>query len=105
MLFRSFHTARKERKIELVGFDDKLKRREEILLSISSLQEEQKQIEQEVKLFMRDNEVAYSGKYQVSWSNVDTTRLDTRRIKQEQPEIYKNYAKVSSSRRVQVRAA
>lgn len=105
VLEQYFHTAKKERKIELVGFDDKLKRREEILLSISSLQEEQKQIEQEVKLFMRDNEVAYSGKYQVSWSNVDTTRLDTRRIKQEQPEIYKNYAKVSSSRRFQVRAA
>lgn len=105
VLEQYFHTAKKERKIELVGFDDKLKRREEILLSISSLQEEQKKIEQEVKLFMQDNEAAYSGKYQVSWSNVDTTRLDTRRIKQEQPEIYKNYAKVSSSRRFQVKAA
>lgn len=105
VLEQYFHTAKKERKIELVGFDDKLKRREEILLSISSLQEEQKKIEQEVKLFMQDNEAAYSGKYQVSWSNVDTTRLDTRRIKQEQPEIYKNYVKVSSSRRFQVKAA
>lgn len=69
------------------------------------LQEEQKQIEQEVKLFMQDNEIDVNNHYRVSWSNVDTTRLDTKRIKEECPEIYENYAKVSSSRRFQVKAA
>ena len=42
VLAQYFHTARKESRIELVGFDEKLKRREEILGSISALQEEQK---------------------------------------------------------------
>ncbi len=74
-------------------------------MSISGLQSEQRQIEQEIKLYMQDNETAASKNYRVSWSNVDTTRLDTKRIKQEQPEIYKNYAKVTSSRRFQVKAA
>lgn len=65
----------------------------------------QKQIEQEVKLFMGDNESASSERYRVSWGNVDSTRLDTKRIKAERPEIYSDYAKLSHSRRFEVRAA
>ncbi len=51
-----FHTAKKASAIKLVGFDEKLNRREEILGFIAELQAEQKQIEQEVKLFMGDNQ-------------------------------------------------
>lgn len=105
VLEQYFHTAKKASMIELVGFDDKLARREEILAYIEELQSEQKQIEQEIKLFMQENELAANEHYKVSWSNVDTTRLDTKRIKQEQPEIYENYAKVTSSRRFQIKAA
>lgn len=105
VLEQYFHTARKESRIELVGFDEKLRRREEILGFISELQEEQKQIEQEVKLFMGDNESASSECYRVSWGNVESTRLDTKRIKTERPEIYSDYVKVSHSRRFEVKAA
>lgn len=105
ILEQYFHTIKKKSAIKLIGFDEKLNRREEILNHISNLQEEQRQIEQEVKLFMKEHELASSEKYQVSWSNIDTIRLDTKRIKQEQPKIYQDYAKVSSSRRFQVRTA
>lgn len=54
---------------------------------------------------MQDNEIAVSDSYRVSWSNVETARLDTKRIKLEKPEIYQDYAKVSTSRRFQVRVA
>ena len=105
VLEQYFHTARKESRIKLVGFDGKLRRREEILGFISVLQEEQKQIEQEVKLFMGDNESASSELYRVSWGNVDSIRLDTKRIREERPEIYSDYSKVSHSRRFEVKAA
>lgn len=105
VLEQYFHTAKKESAIELVGFDGKLARREEILAGIEELQLEQKQIEQEIKLFMQDNEFASNERYRVSWSNVDTTRLDAKRIRQERPEIYQNYAKVTSTRRFQIKAA
>ena len=91
--------------LDLAGFDDKLKRREEILASMEKLQEEQKKIEQEVKLFMKEHEYAHSNRYQVSWRNVDTTKLDTKRIKEEQPEIYEIYGKTSHYRRFEVKAA
>ena len=100
-----FHTARKASVIELIGFDEKLCRRENILSQISELQNEQSRIEQEIKMYMQDNEIAANENYRVSWSNVETTRLDTKKLKQEQPEIYKDYVKVSSSRRFQIKAA
>lgn len=100
-----YHTAKKSSTVELVGFDDKLKRREEILNYISELQEEQKQIEQEVKLFMKDYEYADSENFRVSWKNVDSTKLDTKRIKSEMPELYENYGKIFHSRRFEVKIA
>lgn len=105
VLEKYFHVAKKASSIELVGFDEKLERREEILAYIEELQLEQKQIEQEIKLFMQDHELAVNEHYRVSWSNVDTTRLDTKRIKQEKPEVYADYAKTTSSRRFSVKAA
>ena len=100
-----FHTARKASTIKLVGFDEKLRRREEILGFIAELTEEQKQIEQEVKLFMQDNELASSEAFRVSWKNIDSTKLDTKRIREERPELYADYGKVSHSRRFEVKAA
>lgn len=100
-----FHTARKASAVKLVGFDDKLKRREEILGFISELQAEQKQIEQEIKLFMQDNELASSECFRVSWKNIDSTRLDAKRIRAEKPEIYADYGMVSHARRFEVKAA
>ena len=105
VLEQYFGSAKKGSSIELVGFDTKLSRREEILAQIDELQREQGQIEQEVKLYMRDNEMASGGKYRVTWGNVDSERLDVKRIRQERPEIYRDYAKTSTSRRFQVRAA
>ncbi|MCH5250551.1 MAG: YqaJ viral recombinase family protein [Lachnospiraceae bacterium] len=105
VLEQYFHTSRKESTIELVGFDERLDRREQILSQIAELEQEQKRIEQEVKLYMRDNESAFSGNYRISWSSIETTRLDTKRIKEEKPELYKDYAKVSLSRRFQIKAA
>ena len=100
-----FHTAKKGSEVRLVGFDEKLRRREEILGFISELQEEQKQIEQEVKLFMGDYQYAVSDHYRVSWGNIESVRLDSQRIRKERPEIYADYGKASHSRRFEVKVA
>ncbi len=105
VLEQYFHRARKDSAIPLIGFDEKLNRRSELLGKIKQLEQEQRQIEQEVKLFMQDNEIAASDKYRVSWANVDTARLDTKRMKAEKPEVYQNFVKVTSSRRLTIKAA
>lgn len=105
VLEQLFGRAEAGSEIPLVGFDEKLGRREEILDLIAGLQEEQKQIEQEVKLYMQEHESARSGQYRVSWKNIDALKLDTKRIRQERPEIYEDYGKLSHSRRFEVKAA
>ena len=100
-----YHTARKGSAMELHGFEEKLSWREGILSQIEELKKEQSRIEQEVKLQMKEHELAASGKYRISWSNVDTARFDTKRFKEDEPELYNNYAKIFSSRRFQVKAA
>ena len=105
VLEQYFHRTRKESAIPLIGFDEKLNRRAELLGQIAELEKEQKQIEQEVKLYMEDNELASSDHYRVSWTNVDTARLDIKRLKAEKPEIYQDFAKITSSRRLTIKAA
>lgn len=91
--------------VPLQGFDDKLKRRQELVGLIDKLETEKKRIEQEVKIYLGDAEVAENEHYRVSWKNVFTNRIDSARLKEEQPEIYKQYQKPSQSRRFQVVAA
>lgn len=105
ILNKYFRVARKESAVELRGFDEKLKRREEVLKLKEKLEKEQLQIEQEIKLFMQDTELAYSDGYKVSWSNVDTARIDTKRMREEEPELYQKFLKVTSSRRFTIKAA
>ncbi len=100
-----YPNAQSDRTIELDDVEDKLNRRAEILKEIDLLEQEQKEIEQTVKLAMEDCGKAKSGKYRISWENVDTTRLDTKRIKIERPDIYEQYSNTSSSRRFSVKAA
>ena len=105
VLEQYFHRARKDSAIPLIGFDEKLNRRTQLLGQIKELEKEQRQIEQEIKMFMQDNETAASENYRVSWANVDTARLDTKRMKAEKPEIYQDFVKVTSSRRLTIKAA
>lgn len=105
VLAKYYHTARKKSVVPLVGFDEKLERRETLLKMIGELEQEQKQIEQEIKCFMQDNELAVNEKYRVSWANVDTPKLDTKRIKEERPEIYRDFVRTTTSRRFSIKAA
>jgi len=104
-LSQYFGIAKKDSAIELVGFDARLERRDAIIQEVAKLQKEQSLIEQEIKMYMEDNETAVSDHYKVSWSNVDSTRFDTKRFKMEKPELYKEYAMTSTSRRFQIKAA
>lgn len=100
-----FHTAKTESSVTLVGFDEKLDRRAEIVAQIEDLKLEQSRIEQEIKIFMKENEHASNGKYRVSWSNVSSMRLDAKLLKQEHPKLYSAYARESVSRKFQIKAA
>ena len=105
VLEQYFHHARKGTAVPLIGFDEKLNRRQEIVQLMKKLEQEQKQIEQEIKLYMKDNESAFNERYRITWTNVDTARLDTKRVKEEKPEVYRQFMQTTSSRRFTVKAA
>lgn len=91
--------------IPLTGFDEKLKRRQELVEVMARMDTEKKQIEQELKVYLGEAEQAENENFRVMWKNVCSERLDEKRLKEEQPEIYEAYRKSINSRRFSVKAA
>lgn len=91
--------------ISLTGFDEKLYRREELVRLIDKLGLEKMQIEQELKIYLGNAEIAENNHFQVSWKPVETNRIDTKLLKMERPDIYEQYQKSSTSRRFTIKAA
>ena len=56
-----------------------------------------------LKQYLKDNNVAVLNGHKVSWKPISAERLDSKKLKEEQPEIYKQYVKVSESRRFTVK--
>ena len=91
--------------VPLTGFDEKLGRRQELSESIERLDMEKRQIEQELKLYLGEAEIAENEHYRVSWKPVCSSRLDTEKLRAECPEVYARYQKTIQSRRFTVKAA
>lgn len=89
--------------VPLDGFDEKLRRREEITALMEELSAEKKKIEQEVKLYMKEAETAQNANFLVSWKNIVTNRLDSKKLQKEMPEIYTKYLKPTGSRKFVVK--
>lgn len=96
---RHFSESRKELSIPLKGFDEKLRRREEITGIISQLDTEKKKIEQEIKTYMDEAEYAENENFLVSWKNSITNRIDTKRLKEEMPEVYTKFLNTIKNRK------
>ena len=69
----SHFSARKEASIPLVGFDQDLKRRSELSGLLAKMETEKKMIDQKLKLFLGENEVAENDHYKVSWKLSEST--------------------------------
>ncbi len=91
--------------IPLSGFDERLERRQELLSLLEKIETEKRQIDQELKLYLGDAEIAENEHYRVSWKNFSRSSIDEKRLKAEQPEIYEKYRRETTSRRFTVKAA
>lgn len=91
--------------IPLQGFDDKLKRREELVELINKIETEKRLIEQELKMYLGDAEKAENQLFRVSWKEVVSSRFDTKALQEQEPDVYKKYLKQTSSRRFMVKTA
>lgn len=89
--------------VQLLGFDDKLKRRQQIQALTEKLETEKKCIDQEIQMYMQDAELAESSRYRVSWKSVTSNRVDSKKLKSDYPKIYDACLKVFQSRRFAIK--
>lgn len=97
----------REGTIRLNGFDGQIARRNELAGLVKKMQAEQKAIEQELKIYLgkEQAQVGISDRFRVTWTEFESQRIDTERLKKEQPEIYRNYSRVQKSSRLSIQAA
>ena len=82
---------------------ESLARYDEISSSISKLKNEKDVIEHTIMSLMKENEIAYVKNRKITWKKSVRTSLDTKSLKEEEPEIYKKYSKISSSRMFKIK--
>ena len=102
MIAKMYFKGQADKTIELRGYKGILDRRAELDKLIKKMEKEKTEIDQKIKMEMQDATVALEADYKVSWSNFEQSRLDTKKLKEEKPDIYKEYCKVSTNRRFTV---
>lgn len=72
-MLSTYFDAKKESAIPLIGFDQDLRRRKELISLISKIEIEKKTIDQKLKLYLNENEVAENRSYRVTWKLSEAT--------------------------------
>lgn len=72
---------------------------EVIKSDIKDSESKKKEYENQIKALMGVNEKAYAGTRKITWKSNSVTRIDSKRLKAEQPELYKKYSNTTSERK------
>ena len=84
--------------VDLMAYAEQLEKLDDIKVKIKTLEAERGSIENIIKEVLGEATTGEYGAYKVSWKNRETTRLDTKALKKDLPDVYEKYAKTSSSR-------
>ncbi|MEA0563307.1 YqaJ viral recombinase family nuclease [Lysinibacillus irui] len=83
-----------------------------LIEAIESIKTEQKQLEMQrkeyenqLKMMLGDSAEGHSDRFKVTYKTIASSRLDSKRLKEEQPAIYEKYIKESLSRRLSIKEA
>ena len=92
-------------KIEELGleFKDKIKIYFELKDQKDLIDTQIKEIENQIKFELKDAEIGFAPGYSISWKNVSSNRVDSKKLKSEYPDIYKEVLKESKSRRFSIK--
>ena len=102
MIAKMYFKGQENKTIKLYGYKEILDRRADLDKLIKKMEKEKKEIDQKIKMEMQDATVALEAGYKISWSNFEQNKLDTKKLKEEKPDIYKEYCKSSTNRRFTV---
>lgn len=103
-LKEKYKQAESEKSIEL-GFEykDKIKAYFELKEQKDLLENQIKEIENQIKFELKDAEIGFISGYSISWKNVSSNRVDSKKLKSEFPEIYEKVIKESKNRRFSIK--
>ena len=105
MIAKMYFKPDREKTVTLQGCNNMLHRRMELDGLIKKMEAEKAAIEQKIKLELGEAVYGITEDFRVSWSGFEQNRLDTKRLKEEEPDIYERYCKVSSGRKFTVNRA
>ena len=85
---------------ELILFEkeDIMGRYDELCEVLKECDKEKKTIEQYLQMQMKDYEIAYLGDRKISWKKQSRSSLDTKKLKEDYPEIVEGYIKTTNTR-------
>lgn len=103
-LKEKYKEAEKNKSVEL-GFEykDKIKNYLEMKEQLKNFEIQVKELENQIKYEMGSAEYAYAPGYSLSWKNVLSNRVDSKKLKAEYPEVYEKVIKESNSRKFNVK--
>ena len=94
-----YEVDNRDKTADLSALHGLLDKRQELSDQIEQMEQEKTAIEQQVKLKMQDAAYGTAPGYKVSWVSSESKRVDSQRLRKEQPDIFNQYSKNVSSRR------
>lgn len=76
-------------------FEKMIERRDDLSGLIENMSKEVDEIEQKIQVAMKDAEVATVGKHKVTWKTRSSIRLDSKQLKNLEPEVFERFSKPS----------
>lgn len=76
---------------------------DQLAADIKEFETKKKEYENQIKAMMAENEKGLTLNRVITWKNYETNRLDSKRLKAEQPDLYKKYINTSTARRFTVK--
>lgn len=84
--------------VDLMGYSSQLHRLSELKKQIMELTDEKMSIENTIKTALGEAPVGEYGDFRITWKNRESTRLDSKALKADMPDVYAKYAKTLSTR-------
>ena len=102
-LLNEYYHSDRDKTVKLYGMDKTLERRGEIDSLINKLNIEKEAIDQRIKINLENASYGETERYKVSWIDTVQNRIDSKKLKAENPDIYNGYLNEVHSKRFTVK--
>lgn len=84
--------------IPLHDIDSTLEQLASVKKQLKALERKESELKQQIQQVMKEASAGYGSNYKVTWKNQTSNRLDSKKLKEEQEEIYQKYVTATESR-------